>query len=114
MKREVIGERERLALRHVDRQSGADLEIALTEACSNVINHADGSDVFEVRLDVAEDHCAIDVLDNGPGFDAEGTDPGADSERGRGLFLIKALSDNVRMHSAPRTGSLIHFEKSFA
>jgi serine/threonine-protein kinase RsbW len=106
-----------LAVLHVDRQSGADLEIALTEACANVIEHAAGADKFEVRLDVAEDHCAIDVLDNGTGFDASsaGTDPpAAESEHGRGLFLIKALSDNVRMHSAPRSGSLIHFEKSFA
>ena len=31
-----------------------------------------------------------------------------------GLFLIKALSDNVRLQSTPRSGSLIHFEKSFA
>jgi serine/threonine-protein kinase RsbW len=106
-----------LAILHVDRQSGADLEIALSEACSNVINHADGADKFEVRLDVADNHCTIDVLDNGTGFDARATDatmPGADSERGRGLSLIRALSDNVRMHSAPRSGSLIHFEKSFA
>jgi serine/threonine-protein kinase RsbW len=106
-----------LAVLHVDRQSGADLEIALTEACANVIKHAAGADMLEVRLDVAEDHCAIDVLDNGTGFDAgrAATDaPDAESERGRGLFLIKALSDNVRLHSAPRSGSLIHFEKSFA
>ena len=107
-----------LAILHVDRQHGTDLEIALTEACANVVKHAAGADQFEVRLDVAEDHCAIDVLDNGSGFDAA-ADPGdaspaAESERGRGLFLIKALSDNVRMHSAPRSGSLIHFEKSFA
>jgi serine/threonine-protein kinase RsbW len=106
-----------LAMLHVGRASGADLEIALSEACANVINHADGADKFEVRLDVADDHCAIDVLDNGTGFDATeaGTAaPGGGSERGRGLFLIKALSENVRMHSTPRTGSLIHFEKSFA
>jgi serine/threonine-protein kinase RsbW len=106
-----------LTLLHVDRQSGADLEIALTEACSNVITHADGADRFEVRLDVADDHCEIDVLDNGTGFDARvvGADsPAVDCERGRGLFLIRALSENVRMHSAPRSGSLIHFEKSFA
>jgi serine/threonine-protein kinase RsbW len=106
-----------LAVLHVDRQSGADLEIALTEACANVITHAAGADKFEVRLDVAEDHCAIDVLDNGTGFDASrarADSPAPESERGRGLFLIKALSDNVRMHSAPRSGSLIHFEKSFA
>ena|SRR5215213_55565 len=106
-----------LTMLHVDRQSGADLEIALTEACANVVTHAAGADKFEVRLDVAEDRCAIDVLDNGAGFDASALDdatPGATSERGRGLFLIRALSDNVRMHSTPRSGSLIHFEKSFA
>jgi serine/threonine-protein kinase RsbW len=106
-----------LTVLHVDRQSGTDLEIALTEACANVVKHATGADRFEVRLDVAEDHCAIEVMDNGAGFDAgtvDGRSPAADSERGRGLYLIKALSENVRMHSTPRNGSLIHFEKSFA
>ena len=106
-----------LAILHVDRQHGADLEIALTEACANVVKHATGADKFEVRLNVAEDHCAIDVLDNGAGFDADAVrdaTPDTAGERGRGLFLIKALSDNVRMHSTPRSGSLIHFEKSFA
>ena len=105
-----------LAILKVDRQSGADLEIALTEACANVVKHATGADKLEVRLDVADDHCAIDVLDNGTGFDAEAatTSPEASSERGRGLFLIKALSENVRMQSTARHGSLIHFEKSFA
>lgn len=102
---------------HVDQEHGADLEIALTEACANVVKHAAGADKFEVRLDVADDHCAIDVLDNGTGFDAAaagGDSPAAESERGRGLFLIRALGENVRMHSTPRSGSLIHFEKSFA
>ena len=105
-----------LAILHVDRQSGTDLEIALTEACANVVKHATGADKFEVRLDVADDRCAIDVLDNGAGFDAEAASgaPDASSERGRGLYLIKALSENVRMQSTARNGSLIHFEKSFA
>ena len=106
-----------LAILQVDRQSGADLEIAVTEACANVVKHASGANSFEVRLDVAEDHCAIDVLDNGAGFDATAVGDGSPdtmNERGRGLFLIKALTDNVRLHSAPRSGSLIHFEKSLA
>ena len=101
----------------IDRQSGTDLEIALTEACANVVRHAAGSDHFEVSLDVGEDRCAIDVIDSGAGFDPEragARTPRADSERGRGLFLIRTLSENVRMHSVPRRGSLIHFEKSFA
>jgi serine/threonine-protein kinase RsbW len=100
---------------HVNREDGDDLELALTEACANVVRHATGADGIEVRLDVAEDRCAIDVADNGVGFDADAVaDPEPSSERGRGLFLIKALSDNVRMQSTPRSGSLIHFEKSFA
>ncbi len=106
-----------LSLLHVDRQAGSDLEIALTEACANVVKHADGADKFEVLLDVGDDGCAIEVLDQGAGFDPEaaGTevpDPGHD--RGRGLFLIRALSDNVRMDSSPRRGCLIHFEKRFS
>ncbi|MEV4638805.1 ATP-binding protein [Actinoplanes sp. NPDC049548] len=104
-----------LAAFHVDREAGHDLEIALTEACANVVDHASGADSIQVRLDLAEDRCAIDVTDNGAGFDADAVEaPDNRSERGRGLLLIKALSENVRMHSTPRRGSLIHFEKSFA
>ncbi|MFI5491624.1 ATP-binding protein [Actinoplanes sp. NPDC051859] len=104
-----------LSVLQVDSEAGQDLEIALTEACANVVNHAAGADSIEVTLDVAEDRCAIDVADNGTGFVAGGVDaPEPDSDRGRGLFLIQALSENVRMQSTPRSGSLIHFEKSFA
>jgi serine/threonine-protein kinase RsbW len=108
--------RSALAVLHVDRTATDDLEIAITEACTNVVRHATGADTFEVCLDVAENRCSIDVTDDGPGFDpdaAAGT-PSSSSENGRGLMLIKALSENVRMQSFPRRGSLIHFEKSFA
>ncbi len=104
-----------LAVFEVDGEIGADLEIALSEACANVVRHAAGADSIEVRLDVAEDRCAIDVCDNGSGFDAASVpEPETDKDRGRGLYLIKALSENVRMQSTPRSGSLIHFEKAFA
>jgi len=109
--------RSALAVLHVDHQTGDDLEIAISEACSNVIHHAGGTKSFEVHLEVADHHCAIDVRDEGSGFDpveAGSESPGASSERGRGLFLIKALTENVRLQSSPRRGSLIHFEKSFA
>jgi serine/threonine-protein kinase RsbW len=106
-----------LAILRVDRESGDDLEIALTEACANVVKHADGAAKFEVQLDVDDRRCAIEVLDDGLGFDpgaAGDAAPGDQLEGGRGLFLIRALSENVRLHSEPRRGSLIHFEKSFA
>ncbi|WP_306215310.1 ATP-binding protein [Actinoplanes sp. RD1] len=104
-----------LAVFEVDREAGEDLEIALTEACANVVRHADGANSIEVRLDVAPDRCSIDVSDNGSGFDADAVpDPASGAANGRGLFLIRALSENVRMQSTPRRGSLIHFEKAFA
>jgi serine/threonine-protein kinase RsbW len=107
--------RSTLAVLHVDRDTGADLELAITEACANVVHHASGTETFEVLLEVAEDHCTIDVRDEGAGFDPSAIDPPqSQDERGRGLFLIRALAENVRMQSAPRRGSLIHFEKSFA
>jgi serine/threonine-protein kinase RsbW len=107
-----------LSVLGVDRQTGQDLEIALTEACGNVVKHAEGAEKFEVHLDVAGDHCAIDVVDNGAGFEppapaapGAGDTPDPEHERGRGLFLIRALSDSVRMDASPRQGCLIHFEK---
>ena len=105
-----------LSLLHVDRDAGADVEIALTEACANVVKHADGAEKFEVLLDVAEDGCAIEVVDSGNGFDlaaAAAEVSGPEHDRGRGLFLIKALSDNVRWDTSPRRGCLLHFEKRF-
>ena len=108
-----------LAVLRVDRQAGADLEIALTEACANVVKHADGAEKFEVQLDVDEGLCAIDVMDAGRGFDPDRTpaashhaeSPDQLNDGGRGLFLIRALSDSVRMDTSPRRGCLIHFEK---
>ncbi|MEV6343911.1 ATP-binding protein [Actinoplanes sp. NPDC051851] len=108
--------RSALSILRVDRQAGSDLEIALTEACANVVKHAEGAENFEVHLDVHDTRCSIDVVDEGTGFDPETASaaPTSDGEHGRGLFLIRALGENVRMQSSPRTGSLIHFEKSFA
>lgn len=106
-----------LSLVRVDSESGDDLEIALTEACANVVKHAAGAEKFEVHLDVNDHRCAIEVLDDGAGFDPESAgnpEGGERHESGRGLALIRALGENVRMHSIPRHGSLIHFEKSFA
>jgi serine/threonine-protein kinase RsbW len=107
--------RSALMVLHVNRDAGDDLEIAVSEACANVIRHAAGAEMFEVSLDVDDERCSIDVRDDGSGFDpAAVAAPTSASENGRGLMLIRALAENVRMHSEPRQGSLIHFEKSFA
>jgi serine/threonine-protein kinase RsbW len=93
----------------------SDIEIALTEACTNVLDHARTGDQYEVAASVHDDRCIIDVIDNGGGFDAApfglvDADPAA--EGGRGIQLIRALVDNVRFVPVPGHGSAVHFEKA--
>jgi serine/threonine-protein kinase RsbW len=91
-----------------------DLALALTEACANVVRHAGNGDDYRVATRIRPDGCCeIDVIDYGEGFDPDTSAglPDPESERGRGLALIGALTDCVRMDSRPRSGTLVHFEK---
>ena len=91
-----------------------DIEIALTEACTNVLDHAAAGDEYEVVAGLNDSACVIEVLDKGHGFDAEKlghaeADPSA--EEGRGIQLIRALVDKVQFRSRPETGMIVHLEK---
>ncbi|MDQ4026381.1 MAG: ATP-binding protein [Actinomycetota bacterium] len=93
-----------------------DVELAVTEACTNVLKHAAGTgDEYEVTVSVAEDDCVIRVIDSGVGFDHETVDretgPGSGSESGRGVFLMAALVDDLRFTSKPEVGTVVHLEK---
>lgn len=92
----------------------SDIEIALTEACTNVLDHARTGDQYEVVARVHDDRCVIDVIDNGSGFDAAllgRSDADPTSEAGRGIQLIRALVDNVEFTPVGGRGS-VHFEKA--
>ena len=101
----------------VTRRCVADVELAVTEACANVVEHAVGDDEYELRVEVDEPppKCTIRVVDTGRGFDhealADGTVLDADGERGRGLGLIQALVDQVDFESAPERGTVVHLVK---
>jgi serine/threonine-protein kinase RsbW len=92
-----------------------DVELAVTEACDNVITHSKLGDAYEVRVGITDQMCVIDVVDTGRGWDAEALQrdglPGVNAEQGRGLHLIRLLSENVRFMSHPRQGAIVHFEK---
>lgn len=92
----------------------SDIEIALTEACTNVLDHARTGDQYEVVARVHNDRCVIDVIDNGSGFDASRLGLGnaeSTAEAGRGIQLIRALVDNVEFAPMAGRGS-VHFEKA--
>ena len=84
----------------VPKTSIDDVTVALSEACGNVIRHAQGTKEYGVRLSVDATHCSIEVRDLGPGFDARTLrEPVVSldevSEDGRGLPLLEALMDDL-------------------
>lgn len=91
-----------------------DIELAVTEACTNVLKHAEGSNQqYEVEVEVNEDACEIRVIDAGAGFfstDAFSQASGS-AEAGRGLHLMRALVDDLRFVSKPEQGTIVHLAK---
>lgn len=90
-----------------------DVELAISEACANVIQHAVDSEGYEVSIELAADRCAITVLDRGEGFDATRVNDqdDDDAESGRGLTLMRALVDNLNFVSEPKIGAVVHMVK---
>jgi serine/threonine-protein kinase RsbW len=91
-----------------------DMEIALSEVCTNVIDHADVGDSYDVEIFVRGHDCEIRVIDSGRGFDAiapTDTGPDANYERGRGLAIVRAVMDRVNLQSHTDHGTLVTLEK---
>lgn len=90
-----------------------DVELAISEACANVIQHAVDSEGYEVSIELAADRCAITVVDRGEGFDATGIGEQEDdeAESGRGLSLMRALVDNLNFVNEPKIGAVVHMVK---
>jgi serine/threonine-protein kinase RsbW len=94
----------------------SDITLALGEACANVIQHADPSDEYEVRVRLSSSLCVVEVVDTGRGFDSASLShvqagQMATAEHGRGLRIIDALAENLQITSGPLQGAMIRFEK---
>ena len=93
-----------------------EVELALSEACGNVIDHSGPGDVYEVAVTIAPTACHIRVVDLGHGFDYESLTPpemaDVDAEHGRGVALMHALVDQVRFESEPERGTVVHLVKT--
>lgn len=91
-----------------------DIEVALTEACTNVLNHVTAADDYEVLASLVEDLCVIEIVDRGMGFDSATRglrEADRDAEGGRGIQLMRALVDSVTFTSRPQAGTVVHLEK---
>ena len=91
-----------------------DVELALSEACTNVLVHSGPGDQYIVRLDLEDRLGVIRVIDVGHGFDSarlQAKDSLPEAERGRGLGLMQALVDRVDFTSRPEAGTIVTLEK---
>jgi serine/threonine-protein kinase RsbW len=110
----------------------ADIALALTEACANVVQHAGPGDEYEVQARTRNGQCIIEVVNtaseenrSGNTWDGSGTagreaavaalaDEAvpATAEHGRGLKIIDAVTDNLQLTGDGRDRTTVHFEKT--
>ncbi len=99
----------------VKSECAEDIRLALSEACTNVVEHSKAGDEYEVRLQVSGRTCEMRVVDAGRGFDAHSLQRGPtalDAERGRGISLMHALVDAINFESRPEAGTIVHLVKT--
>jgi serine/threonine-protein kinase RsbW len=101
------------------REVVADLKLAVTEACTNVIKHAyRGGErgKIVVRYTAEPGQLAVEVEDFGSGF-AYGTPPPAPDQNGgghgMGLMIIRVLTDELDI-SSTGTGTRLVLVKRFS
>jgi len=86
----------------VDERFVNEVELAVSEACTNAIKHSGDADLPKniiLSFQVHRDRLVINVMDQGPGFDMDKvTLPKFEdySESGRGLYIIKSIMTSVR------------------
>jgi serine/threonine-protein kinase RsbW len=108
----------------VTADTRADIALALSEACANVILHAGADDEYQVQVSARNGQCAIEVINGGHGTGCgPGGEPAAEiavssdpvpmsAEHGRGLKIIDAVVDNMQLTSDDGHGTTVHFEKT--
>ena len=81
-----------------------DMKLAVTEAATNVIRHAE-VDSFLIEYRVFLEAVEITVVDRGGGFDVEGLTGNPGEHGGFGLAVIRSLVDEMILNSAAGDGT---------
>jgi serine/threonine-protein kinase RsbW len=98
----------------VTAETRTDIALALSEACANVVLHAGDGQEYEVMARATRGRCVIEVVNGGNGTVAIAppSEPvPVTAEHGRGLKIIDAVTDNMRLTGNGRAGTTVHFEK---
>ncbi|MBO2449055.1 ATP-binding protein [Actinomadura barringtoniae] len=97
----------------VNEDCVADILVATSEACTNVIQHARSGGNYEVVGLVDDDVCVLKIMDWGRGLRraTSADDLGTLRESGRGLKIMRALVDDLSIDSTPDRGTVVHLRK---
>jgi serine/threonine-protein kinase RsbW len=99
----------------VAAETRTDIALALSEACSNVILHAGAGEEYEVMASARDGRCVIEVVNTGNGSAVTAPTGGmvpVTAERGRGLKIMKAVTDDLQLSSDGQEKTTVHFEKA--
>ena len=111
----VVAETERfLEERLPDEDLAYRIVLLATEAVTNAIEHGnrlDAAKQVRMELSVAPEHVDLWVEDEGGGFEPDRIDDPLDAEnllhtRGRGVYLIEQMADEVRFEAGGRRVSM--------
>jgi len=99
----------------LDSDAAFRVRVALGEAVANAILYGSGENedgLVRIELETSGDELRVKVMDEGPGFDpAAVPDPtaqtGIERNRGRGLLLMRTLSDDVRFSEEGNAVTLV-------
>jgi sulfite oxidase len=98
-----------LRVADVTAECSDEAQVALSEACTNVFEHAAAGQNFEVLINVGDAVLTMHILDSGPGFPGGhrlAAWPAIDAESGRGLILMNAFTDDASFDSKGGNGSV--------
>ena len=96
----------RLALSGITRmrsladETVSDLKLAVTEACTNSVRHAYGSNggTVDIVYELHDDRLVVEVSDDGAGFDPDQVEETDElTEGGLGIAIIRALADEFEV-----------------
>jgi serine/threonine-protein kinase RsbW len=108
--RQVLGDT--LRRLGVNEDSVADILLAASEACANVVLHAGQSvRAYEVAATVGSSGCRVEVRDSGQGCRGPRRSVGRYAESGRGFAVMRGCVDGVTLRTGPGQGTSVVLHK---
>lgn len=95
----------------VSEDSVADILLAVTEACTNVVLHSESAGTYDVAVTLHGFGFRVEIRDSGVGCRFRPVRAGNLPEHGRGMEIMRACMDGVKLRSAPGHGTSVVLDK---